>query len=256
MEMKSLSMLVQVLAMMMTVGAFAARVFVSADGTASTLPSLKPTEVIALPSLPYDYAALEPFIDENTVRIHHDKHHAKYVANTVELLKSTSFEGVEGTATTIAGVLRYAAKKGQQGLFNNAAQSYNHALYWECMSPPTDAAADARKPTDARLVALINQAFGSYDKFRAAFVDAGATVFGSGWVWLVLNEEGKLEILKTSNAGTPIVNDGITALLVMDVWEHAYYLKYQNLRPNYIEAFVDRLINWDFVAAQLPTASA
>jgi len=185
--MKSFKRSIQAL-LLMVVGAYAGVASVSVSGTSEMTP-MKSMEAIDLPQLPYGYASLEPFIDEKTVRIHHDKHHAKYVANTKDLIKGTPFDqdGVD-----IVSVLRHAAKAGQTGLFNNAAQSFNHAFYWECMSPPSSDG--ARKPTDPRLIALIYQSFGSFEKFRAQFVEAGATVFGSGWVWLVLNEEGILEV--------------------------------------------------------------
>jgi superoxide dismutase, Fe-Mn family len=177
---------------------------VSVSGT-SERAAMKSTDMIGLPELPYDYAALEPYIDERTVRIHHDKHHAKYVATTKDLIKGTLFEKVDAD---IVSVLRHAAREGQAGLFNNAAQSYNHALYWECMSPPAVAAEGAarqpRVPSDPRLVALINQAFGSFAQFRAKFAEAGATQFGSGWVWLVLNEQGQLEVRWTGCRDTVV----------------------------------------------------
>jgi Fe-Mn family superoxide dismutase len=194
---------------------------------------------IELPPLPYDYTALEPVLDEQTLRTHHDKHHAKYVDTANTMTKGTEFEGKD-----VVTVLRGAYGK-NQGLFNNAAQSFNHAFYWECMK-----AGGGGLPSGA-LAALIDQSFGSYDKFKEEFTNAGMTAFGSGWAWLVWTPSG-LKVTKTIGADNPLTEEGAVPILTCDVWEHAYYLKYQNLRLNYIEAFLANLVNWDFVAAQVP----
>lgn len=139
-----------------------------------------------------------------------------------------------------------AKATGNAGLFNNAAQVYNHSFYWQCMKK-----GGGGEPT-GRLLELINQAFGSFANFRNEFENAGNTAFGSGWAWLVWSaSDNALKVLKTSNAETPLTDDNLTVLLTMDVWEHAYYLDYQNLRPEYVKIFMDHLVNWDFVASQL-----
>ncbi|TVQ59894.1 MAG: superoxide dismutase [Spirulina sp. DLM2.Bin59] len=195
-----------------------------------------------LPALPYDYTALEPYITKSTLEFHHDKHHAAYVSKYNDAVAGTEYDGqpIEAVIKAIAG------NPDKAGLFNNAAQSWNHSFYWQCMKPngggtPTGALADK-----------ITADFGSFDKFVEAFKTAGATQFGSGWAWLVL-ENGTLKVTKTGNADLPLVH-GQTALLTMDVWEHAYYLDYQNKRPDYINTFVTQLINWDFVASNFAAA--
>ena len=194
---------------------------------------------VELPPLPYDYTALEPHIGEQTLRIHHDKHHAKYVTTTSSLIAGTDHEKAD-----LVTILRAAYGK-NQGLFNNAAQSWNHTFYWHCMKPN-----GGGKPS-GKLADLIDKQFGSYEKFREEFINAGLTAFGSGWAWLVWTPAG-LKVTKTIGADTPLTEEGAVPLLTMDVWEHAYYLNYQNLRQTYEEVFVDKLINWDFVASQLP----
>jgi Fe-Mn family superoxide dismutase len=194
---------------------------------------------IALPPLPYAYDALAPYINETTLRVHHDKHHAKYVNVTNTLIAGTEMEKED-----VVTILRKAYGT-NQGLFNNAAQSYNHAFYWDCMKPN-----GGGKPTWT-LEVLINNSFGSFDQFREEFVDAGVSVFGSGWAWLVWTPSG-LKVTKTIGADCPLTEKDAVPLLTMDVWEHAYYLDYQNVRTTYIDAFLDHLVNWDFVAAQVP----
>jgi Fe-Mn family superoxide dismutase len=196
---------------------------------------------VILPPLPYAYDALAPHISEKTLRFHHDKHHARYVEVTNTLVKGTDLEKED-----VVTILRKAYGT-NQALFNNAAQSYNHAFYWDCMKP-----GGGGKP-NGKLAALIDASFGSYDKFRAEFANAGVTAFGSGWAWLVWTPEG-LKITKTIGADCPLTEKDAVPLLTMDVWEHAYYLDYQNLRPTYIDTFLDKLVNWDFVASQLPGA--
>ncbi|MCW6034750.1 superoxide dismutase [Spirulina subsalsa FACHB-351] len=195
-----------------------------------------------LPPLPYDYTALEPYISKSTLEFHHDKHHAAYVNNYNAAVQGTDYDSqsIEEVIKAVAGDPEKA------GLFNNAAQAWNHSFYWNCIKPngggtPTGALADK-----------IAADFGSFDAFKEAFAKAGATQFGSGWAWLVL-DGGTLKVTKTLNAENPMTA-GQTPLLTMDVWEHAYYLDYQNARPKYIETFLSSLVNWDFVAQNLAAA--
>ncbi len=195
-----------------------------------------------LPSLPYDYTALEPAISKSTLEFHHDKHHAAYVSKYNDAVKGTELDKkpIEEVIKEIAG------NSEKQGLFNNAAQAWNHSFYWQCMKPNGGGApgGDLAKKIDADL--------GGYDKFVEAFKSAGATQFGSGWAWLVL-DNGTLKVTKTLNADNPLTS-GQTPLLTMDVWEHAYYLDYQNKRPAYIDDFLGKLVNWDFVAQNMAAA--
>jgi Fe-Mn family superoxide dismutase len=184
-----------------------------------------------LPPLPYAKDALAPTISEETLEYHYGKHHNAYVVNLNNLIAGTEFENAS---------LEDIIKKSSGGIFNNAAQVWNHTFYWNSLSPngggePTGALADA-----------INEAFGSFEEFKTKFTQSAATNFGSGWTWLVKNNEGKLAIVNTSNAGCPITDD-LTPLLTVDVWEHAYYIDYRNARPQYLEAFW-KLANWDFAA--------
>jgi Fe-Mn family superoxide dismutase len=194
---------------------------------------------ITLPSLPYETDALAPYIHRETLEFHHGKHHNAYVTNANKLL-----EGMDLAEKDLESIIKAAANDTSLvGVFNNAAQVWNHSFYWNCMKPgggglPSGPVADK-----------INSDFGSYEAFVAQFKTAGATQFGSGWAWLILKDE-RLEIMKTSNADTPIAK-GLKPLLTVDVWEHAYYLDYQNRRPDYLSAFVEHLINWDFVNAQM-----
>ncbi|MDA9818005.1 superoxide dismutase [Flavobacteriaceae bacterium] len=186
---------------------------------------------ITLPALPYAKNALEPHISENTLNFHYGKHHNAYVVNLNKLIAGTKFEGKS---------LEEIVKNSDGGVFNNAAQVWNHTFYWNSMKPN-----GGGKPT-GELLAKIEADFGSYENFVAEFKTAGATQFGSGWAWLVL-ENGKLKVTKTANAETPLTTNA-KPLLTMDVWEHAYYLDFQNARPSYIETFLEKLVNWDFVA--------
>ncbi len=194
---------------------------------------------ITLPDLPYAKDALAPYISERTLEFHYGKHHKAYVDKTKAMIGGTDLEGAD--LETI--IQKTAGKADQTGLFNNAAQAWNHAFYWQCMKP-----GGGGEPTGA-VLAKINTDLGGYEKFAEALKNAGATQFGSGWAWLVLRNE-KLEIIKTANADTPLAQ-GLKPLLTVDVWEHAYYLDYQNRRPDYLAAFVENLINWDFVKANL-----
>lgn len=195
-----------------------------------------------LPALPYDYTALDPYISKSTLEFHHDKHHAAYVNNYNGLVKDTPFDSqaIEDVIKAVAGDASKA------GIFNNAAQAWNHTFYWNSIKPN-----GGGTPTGA-LAEKISADFGSFEAFVDEFKKAGATQFGSGWAWLVL-DGGTLKVTKTGNAENPLTT-GATPLLTMDVWEHAYYLDYQNRRPDYINDFLTKLVNWDFVAANFATA--
>lgn len=195
-----------------------------------------------LPALPYELDALEPHISRQTLEFHHGKHHAAYVANLNKLVEGTDLEG----KTLEEVILAVAGDASKAGIFNNAAQVWNHTFYWQGLKSGGGGA-----PTGA-LADKINADFGSFDAFVEQFKAAGATQFGSGWAWLVL-DGGTLKITKTGNADLPLAH-GQKALLTMDVWEHAYYLDYQNRRPDYISTFLDKLVNWEFVAANLAAA--
>ena len=198
---------------------------------------------VTLPDLPYAQDALEPHISANTLSFHYGKHHQAYVDNLNKMISGTPHDG----ASLEAIVTESAINSDMQGVFNNAAQIWNHTFYWHSMSPN-----GGGKPT-GKIAELIDRDFGSYDEFRSAFATAGATQFGSGWAWLVLKGD-KLEVRKTANADTPLTEAGVTPLLTMDVWEHAYYLDFQNKRPAYIETFLDKLVNWDFANQNLANA--
>ncbi len=196
-----------------------------------------------LPALPYSRDALAPHISEETLNFHYGKHHQTYVNNLNKLV-----EGTDHADASLEKIINDASgDSSKAGLFNNAAQVWNHTFYWHSMKP-----GGGGKPTGA-IADKINEDFGSYEKFAEEFKAAGGGQFGSGWAWLVL-KDGKLGIRKTPNAETPVTEDGATPLLTMDVWEHAYYLDYQNSRPNYMQAFIENLINWDFVNQNLADA--
>ncbi|XEI31846.1 superoxide dismutase [Fe] [Aeromonas veronii] len=188
-----------------------------------------------LPALPYAINALEPHISQETLEYHHGKHHNTYVVNLNNLVPGTEFEGKS---------LEEIIKSSSGGIFNNAAQIWNHTFYWHCLSPngggePTGALADA-----------INKAFGSFAEFKDAFTKSAIGNFGSSWTWLVKKADGSLAIVNTSNAGCPLTEAGTTPLLTVDLWEHAYYIDFRNLRPKYMETFWT-LVNWEFVAKNL-----
>jgi Fe-Mn family superoxide dismutase len=196
-----------------------------------------------LPDLPYAPTALEPYISANTFSFHHGKHHAAYVTNLNKLI-----EGTELADKSLEEIVKATAgDPAKAGIFNNAAQVWNHTFYWSSMKPGGGGA-----PTGA-LAEKISADFGSFDKFKEEFKNAGVTQFGSGWAWLVL-DSGTLKVTKTLNAENPITK-GQIPLLTMDVWEHAYYLDFQNRRPDYAQTFIDSLINWDFVAENLAAAA-
>ena len=197
---------------------------------------------LALPPLPYPHDALAPWISAQTLAIHHGKHHQAYVTNTNSMIAGTAF-----AAKPLADiVLATAGQAEHAGLFDNAAQAWNHTFYWSSMKPK-----GGGRPTGA-IAQKIAADFGSHEKFVELFTQAGTTQFGSGWAWLSLHR-GKLEIGKTGNAGTPLTT-GATPLLTLDVWEHAYYLDFQNRRPDYVRAFLDHLVNWDFANHNLAKA--
>jgi Fe-Mn family superoxide dismutase len=193
-----------------------------------------------LPPLPYDKAALEPHISAKTFEFHHGKHHKAYVDKANELAKGTPLEGMPLEKAVIE------SKKQGGPLFNNIGQIYNHNIFWLSMAPNAGGA-----PTGP-IAEKINAAFGDFEKFKEQFVNAGIGQFGSGWVWLVASG-GKVEIVKTANADTPLT-DGKTPLLVCDVWEHAYYLDYQNRRADFVKVFIEKLANWTFANEQLAKA--
>lgn len=191
-----------------------------------------------VPDLPYPYDALEPHIDEATMRVHHDKHHQAYVDKANGALEGTEWadKGVEEVLQNLSSLP--ADKQGP--VRNNAGGHYNHTLFWQMMSP------DGGGEPSGELADAINSAFGSFDAFKEEFKNAGIGQFGSGWAWLVKNADGSVAVTKTPNQDSP-VSDGQTPLLGADVWEHAYYLKYQNKRPEYLDAFWN-VVNWDYVA--------
>ena len=193
-----------------------------------------------LPPLPYDKTALAPFISAQTLDFHHGKHHNAYVTNLNNLIKDTDL-----AAKSLDEIIMIAAKDlpAKQGIFNNAAQVWNHTFFWSCMKQ------DGGGSPTGPLLARIEADFGSYEKFAEEFKNAAVTQFGSGWAWLV-EDDGKLKITKTANADLPMAH-GLKALLTVDVWEHAYYLDYQNRRPDFVQTFLDKLVNWDFVAQNL-----
>lgn len=198
-----------------------------------------------LPPLPYAKNALEPHITANTLSFHHEKHHQTYVTNLNNLIPNTEYASLSLEEI----IVKSAGTSGHPGIFNNSAQVWNHTFYWNCMhtnggGTPTGALADK-----------IARDFGSFDAFRNDLKQAALTQFGSGWAWLVITAEGKLAITKTGNADCPLVH-GQTPLLTIDVWEHAYYLDFQNRRADYAEAFLNHLVNWEFVAANFAKASS
>ncbi len=192
-----------------------------------------------LPALPFAEDALEPYYSARTLSFHHGKHHKAYVDNLNKLIAGTELESKSLEEIILAA----AGDPAKAGVFNNAAQVWNHTFFWHCMKP-----GGGGKPA-GDLAARIDAAFGSYEKFAEQFKAAAVGRFGSGWGWLVL-EGGELKIVSTPNAETPLAK-GQKALLTVDVWEHAYYLDYQNRRPDFVQAFLDHLVNWDFVAENL-----
>jgi Fe-Mn family superoxide dismutase len=221
--------------------AAAPRMVLAADNNSSTKQEVAMT--FTLPPLPYAENALEPHISAKTLSFHYGKHHKAYVDKLNELTKDSDLAKLP-----LEDVIRKTAgDSAKTPIFNNAAQIWNHTFYWQSMKPQGGGA-----PKGA-LAEKIAKDFGSYDAFKEAFKNAGITQFGSGWAWLV-SEKGTLKVTKTPNADLPLVH-GQTALLTMDVWEHAYYLDFQNRRPDYITTFLDSLVNWDFAEANLLKAA-
>lgn len=184
-----------------------------------------------LPKLPYALDALQPSISKETLEYHYGKHHQAYVNNLNKLIPGTEFEKMS---------LEDIILKSSGGIFNNAAQVWNHTFYWNCMTP------NGKGEPSGKLAEAINKKFGSFEEFKKQFTQAATTLFGSGWTWLAKNTDGTLEIINTGNAGLPM-KEGKKALLTCDVWEHAYYIDYRNMRATYVENFW-KLVNWDFVA--------
>jgi superoxide dismutase, Fe-Mn family len=195
-----------------------------------------------LPPLPYPKDGLEPHMSMRTLEFHHGKHHKTYVDTLNRLVKGTPFE-----SQSLAEVIKASAREeAKTQIFNNAAQAWNHQFFWSCMRPR-----GGGQPA-GELAKRIDQAFGGLDKFKAAFKQAATTQFGSGWAWLVL-DAGALKLTTTANAMNPLAQ-GQTALLACDVWEHAYYLDYQNRRADFVQTFLDHLVNWEFAARTLSAA--
>ncbi len=192
---------------------------------------------IELPALPWARDALAPHISAETIDYHYGKHHQTYVTNLNNQIKGTEFENL---------ALEDIIKKASGGMFNNAAQVWNHTFYWNCLYPPTNPGGG--EPS-GRLADAINKAFGGFAQFKEEFTKTSVGTFGSGWGWLVQRPDGSLALVSTSNAGTPITGAD-RPLLTCDVWEHAYYIDYRNARPKYLEAFWN-LVNWEFAASQM-----
>ncbi|MCB1197360.1 MAG: superoxide dismutase [Deltaproteobacteria bacterium] len=192
-----------------------------------------------LPTLPYADHALDPVITANTLSFHYGKHHQGYVTKYNAAIENTPFAD-----TPLEDVIKQTAgDANQKAVFNNGAQIFNHTFYWNSMTP------NGGGKATGKVLDLINDTWGDFDTFKTAFSDKAATLFGSGWTWLV-KDGAKLAIVQTKDADTPITT-GQTPLLTIDVWEHAYYLDYQNRRPDYINAFMDKLVNWDFANQNL-----
>ena len=194
-----------------------------------------------LPDLPYAKDALAPHMSAETLEFHHGKHHAAYVKKTNQMLLDEPI-----SAGSLVEVVRAARQSGNSKLFNNAAQLWNHSFFWQCLAP-----AQGQQP-DGKLKQMIDESFGSADAMLKKLADEAANHFSNGWAWLVKDGD-KLAITNTMNAGNPMT-EGKTPLLTLDVWEHAYYIDYRNARPNFISAFLDHLVHWDFAAANLRAA--
>ncbi len=199
-----------------------------------------------LPALTYDYEALQPFMSKETLEYHHDKHHKAYVDNGNKLAAEA---GIDASNSNLEEVVRQSFGK-NAGLFNNAAQHYNHIHFWHWIKR---GGGGSKLP--GKLEKAIASDLGGYDKFKADLIAAGTTQFGSGWAWLSVGKDGKLAISKTPNGENPLVHGG-SPILGVDVWEHSYYIDYRNARPKYLEAFVDSLINWDYVEEMYEKATA
>jgi Fe-Mn family superoxide dismutase len=202
-------------------------------------PPATATRPFTLPPLPYDQAALAPYISAETLQYHYGKHHQGYVDNLNKLAA-----GKPEAGQSLEEIIRTAVAG---SLFNNAAQIWNHTFYWNCLKP------NGGGQPSGTLADTVNRDFGSYAGFRNEFAHSAASLFGSGWVWLVL-EQGKLKLVQTANADNPL-RRGQTALLALDVWEHAYYIDYRNARAKHVDAVIDHLLNWDFAAGNFGQAS-
>ena len=192
-----------------------------------------------LPSLPYASDALAPYMSSETLDFHHGKHHQTYVTNLNNLVKDSDMQD----ASLEDVVIKSSKDASMAGIFYNAGQHWNHILFWQCMKPNGGGA------MPSELENRISSDFGSVDQFKEAFVQAGTTQFGSGWAWLAI-DNGKLVVTKSANASNPLV-EGMKPILGCDVWEHSYYIDYRNKRPDYLKAFLDNLVNWEFVSSQL-----
>ena len=192
-----------------------------------------------LPSLPYANDALAPYMSSETLDFHHGKHHQTYVTNLNNLVKDTDMQ--DSSLEEI--VVKSSKESSMAGIFNNAGQHWNHILFWQCMKP------NGGGSMPSELESRITSDLGGIDQFKEAFIQAGTTQFGSGWAWLAI-DNGKLVVTKSPNASNPLV-DGMKPILGCDVWEHSYYIDYRNKRPDYLKAFLDSLVNWEFVASQL-----
>ena len=205
-------------------------------GISCTAPEGSP---IKLPSLPYKADALEPYISEKTIRFHYGKHHSGYVKKLNRMIKRTAYADLSIEAI----IQKTRGSAGETGLFNNAAQVFNHTFYWNSMKP------GGGSVPGGIIAEKINANFGGYDAFKKAFASAALSPFGSGWAWVVKDGDA-LKIIKTANADTPLAQ-GLIPLLTVDVWEHAYYLDYQNRRVDYIDAYLENLVNWEFAKINL-----
>ena len=192
-----------------------------------------------LPSLPYASDALAPYMSSETLDFHHGKHHQTYVTNLNNLVKDTDMQ--DSSLEEI--VVKSSKDPSMAGIFNNAGQHWNHILFWQCMKP------NGGGSMPSELESRITSDLGGIDQFKEAFIQAGITQFGSGWAWLAI-DNGKLVVTKSPNASNPLV-DGMKPILGCDVWEHSYYIDYRNKRPDYLKAFLDSMVNWEFVATQL-----
>ena len=192
-----------------------------------------------LPKLDYSKSSLSPHMSEETLDLHHGKHHQTYITNLNNLIKDSGLEN----SSLEEIVKKTSADPSKIGIFNNAGQHWNHILFWKCMKPKGGGA------LPGKLEKRINSDFGSVDKFKEQFIQAGITQFGSGWAWLAI-DKGKLIVTKTANASNPLVNN-MKPILGCDVWEHSYYVDYRNRRPDYLKSFIENLVNWEFVESQL-----
>jgi Fe-Mn family superoxide dismutase len=196
--------------------------------------------MFTLPDLPYAYDALEPTMSAETLRLHHDKHHARYFTVTNEILAGKPQPG------SLEDVVLQAAKAGEKKLFNNAAQAWNHTFFWHSMTP-------TKTPPEAALLQAIDASFGGLDALKTRFVDEGSAHFGSGWVWLAAADDGALSVVQTHD-GENLLRGDLVPLLVCDLWEHAYYVDYRNDRASFLKAWFDALPNWTLAARQLGAA--